>query len=243
MSHDPEKLAATYIDGMRARSRRRYEAHLLDCEPCWQEVSLGRTGRELAERIRDTTPPTLREDIRATITAAAARPDRPSAGRPLRHAAAFALAATLAILAGIGIWRPWQQTSPGRAVSSPSTLSVAVANFRHDRLPGNTVPTQQAPDLSTLGLHLVGAATGSLDGMDMTVFAYRGDSGSRLDLYRSDQPIPETDEAQELAGGEHAWRTALDGITIICGGDQHTQLLLGTDASLVHHAATMLGLI
>ena len=48
MNHDPEQLAAAYLAGMRPRARRRFEAHLLACEPCWQEVSLARRGRELA---------------------------------------------------------------------------------------------------------------------------------------------------------------------------------------------------
>jgi hypothetical protein len=36
MSHDPEQLAAAYLTTMRPRARRRFEAHLLACEPCWQ---------------------------------------------------------------------------------------------------------------------------------------------------------------------------------------------------------------
>src|SRR5258708_33631816 len=100
MSHHPEQLAAAYLATMRPRVRRRFEAHLLACEPCWQEVCLARRGRQLAETARDLAPAELREDIRAAVAAAATLP---AAGpRPLRPiAAAAGLAATVAA-AGLG---------------------------------------------------------------------------------------------------------------------------------------------
>jgi hypothetical protein len=55
--------------GPAVTARRRFEAHLLACEPCWQEVVLGRRGRQLAETARDLAPPQLREDIRAAAIA------------------------------------------------------------------------------------------------------------------------------------------------------------------------------
>jgi hypothetical protein len=74
MNHNPEQLAAAYLTTMRPRARRRFEAHLLACEPCWQEVTLARRGRQLAETARDIAPAQLREDIRAAVAAAAAEP-------------------------------------------------------------------------------------------------------------------------------------------------------------------------
>src|SRR6266568_5427001 len=65
------KLAAAYLDGLRARAHRRYEEHLLDCEACWREVSLARRGRELAESIADTAPAGTREKIRVAVASAA----------------------------------------------------------------------------------------------------------------------------------------------------------------------------
>src|SRR5258708_9297804 len=74
MSHHPGQLAAAYLTTMRPRARRRFEAHLLACEPCWQEVSLARRGRQLAETARDIAPAGLREDIPAAVAAAATLP-------------------------------------------------------------------------------------------------------------------------------------------------------------------------
>ena len=71
MTHKPDQLAAAYLDGLRARPRRRYEQHLLDCEACWREVSLARLGRGLAERVTDIAPPGTREAIRAAVLTAA----------------------------------------------------------------------------------------------------------------------------------------------------------------------------
>jgi hypothetical protein len=56
MSHDPGQLAAAYLTTMRPRARRRFEAHLLACEPCWQEICLARRSRQLAETARDLAP-------------------------------------------------------------------------------------------------------------------------------------------------------------------------------------------
>jgi len=115
--------------------------------------------------------------------------------------------------------------------------------FRADRLPGTVVPAEQAPDLSTLGLDLVGASTGEPDSIGVTVFAYRADTGARLNLYRSSRPIPETSEAEHLNNPESAWETELSGVTVICGPETHTELLIGSDAQLVQHAGTLLNIV
>src|SRR5919109_2327713 len=52
--HDPEANAAAYLAGVTStRARRRFEAHILECEKCWSEVNLGREGRGLAESARE----------------------------------------------------------------------------------------------------------------------------------------------------------------------------------------------
>lgn len=247
MTHNPEQLAAAYLGGMPATQHRRFEDHLLACDSCWREVSLGRAGRELAESARDKAPAGLREDIRAIVTAAAT--EHKTATGPRRWHRSLAAAGTLAVLlifiVGLGGWQPWHRSTPDaetNAARPTTTLNVAVAGFRDDRLPGTAIPAQQAPDLSTLGLHLVSAAAGGIDGVDVTVFAYRTGNGTRLDLYRSTQPIPEANEAQELDSDDHAWRTNIDGIAVICGGDNHTELVISTDPRLVHQAATVLSI-
>jgi hypothetical protein len=169
MNHDPEQLAAAYLSGMRSRACRRFEDHLLACEPCWQEVSLARRGRQLAETARDAAPAQLREDIRAAVTVAATNP-APSP-RPLRRSLA-AVAIAVAVLAGTAVSvRPWPYSRPASAAPA-AVIAAAVTSYRDGRLPGTAVPAEPAPNLTPLHLRLAGAAAGRLDGVAVTMFAY-----------------------------------------------------------------------
>jgi len=242
MKHHPEQLAAAYLATMRPRARRHFEAHLLECEPCWQEISLARRGRRLAETARDTAPAGLREDIRAAIATAATLP----AASPLplqRIVVSAAIAAT--VLAGIVIVsRPWPHSLPGPdSAAPPAVIAAAVASYHADRLPGTAVPAEPAPRLTPLHLRLVGAAAGQLDGVAVTMFAYSTPSGARLIIFRSSQPFPEATEARELGGTEGAWTMRSSGVTVICAQDTHALLLLGSDATLVRRAGTLLNAI
>ena len=67
--HDPELNAALYLASeFGPRARRWFERHLLGCEDCWREVSLGRIGRRMAEELREIAPPKLREDVQSAIS-------------------------------------------------------------------------------------------------------------------------------------------------------------------------------
>jgi len=241
MSHDPEQLAAAYLITMRPRARRRFDAHLLACEPCWQEVRLARCGRHLAETARDLAPPQLRDDIRAAVTAAATLPaPRQHPRWPIMAAAVM----TAAMLAGAtGLARPWPHTPPAPYAAPPAAITAAVASYRADRLPGTAVPAEPAPTLTPLTLHLAGAARGELDGLAVTMFAYRTPSGERLTILVSSQPFPETSHARELGGTEGAWTMRASGVTIICAQHTHAMLLLGSDPALVRQAAALLNAI
>ena len=246
MRHDPERLAAEYLEGMAPAQRQRYEQHLLACEACWREVSLGRTGRQLAEGLREIAPAALRESIRAAVSVADADGKPVSAGvsagkQRRRLVLSASLSVLLALAAAVGVWAPRQHSTRGTpATASQSTVTTAVASFRADSLPGIKIPDRHAPDLSALGLRLVSAATGQIDGTNVTVFAYRTDTGSRIDLYLSALPIREADEAAEVDGSERAWQRNISGVLVICGGDSHTALLVGTDIRLMRQAARQL---
>ena len=244
MSHRPEQLAATYLAGMQPRARRSFEAHLLDCEPCWREVSLARRGRELAESVRALAPGGIREDIRAAVAAASAEPH----AMPLRRRRIAVLAAgTLAALvtAGTGAgWHAWHHPHRPAAngAAPPSALAAAVVSFRDDRLPGTAVPADAPPDLSPLGLHLVAAGAGSVADASVSMYAYRTAAGTKLVIYRSARPIPEAAEAHELGGPEAAWSVQSSGVTIICARGSHT-LLLSSDVELVRQVGALLHVI
>jgi len=241
MSHHPEQLAAAYLATMRPRARRRFEAHLLACEPCWQEVCLARRGRQLAETARDLAPAELREDIRAAIATAATLPA--ASPLPLRRIVVAAVA--VAVLVGTAVLlRPWPHSLPAAdSAAPPAVIAAAVASYRADLLPGTAVSAEPAPKLTPLHLRLVGAAAGQLNGIAVTVFAYSTPSGARLILFRGRQPFPEAIEARELAGTEGAWTMRSSGVTIICAQGTHALLLLGSDATLVRQAGAFLNAI
>ncbi len=142
MNHYPEQLASAYLAVMRPRARRRFEMHLLNCESCWQEVSLARRGRDLAESSREVAPGGLRDDIRAAVADAAAR--KTAAGPRVHRPAALAAAVVILALAGAAaLGRPWHDPPAGRGPAPPATLAAVVASYRTNRLPGTSVPARQ----------------------------------------------------------------------------------------------------
>jgi anti-sigma factor RsiW len=238
MTHDPEQLAAAYLTTMRPRARRRFEMHVLTCEPCWHEVSLARRGRQLAESCRDVAPAGLREDIRAAVTAAA----QPTASpRPSRRIAVAAVIAVAVLAGAAGLVRPWPHSRPAGESAAPRTvIAAAVASYRADRLPGTAIPAKPAPELTPINLHLAGAAAGQLNGLAVTMFAYNTPSGARLIILVSSRAFPEAAEARELGGTDGAWTMRSSGVTIICAQGTHAMLLLGSDAALVRQAGALL---
>lgn len=243
MTHDPEAMAAAYLEDMTERSRTTYEAHLLDCDACWREVRLAREGRELAEGARELAPSGIREDIRATTTAAAT--GAPKGHRYPVRALVITAVAVLA-LAGAAITRqPWQHPStPAAPATTPGApVAAAVAGFRDNQLPGTTVPDKTAPDLSSIGLHLVAAGGGDMAGAAVYVFAYRDSAGTRLSVYQSSRPIPEAVEAQHLGDDDDAWTLQSDGVSVLCAKGNHSLLLLSSDATLMRQAGAVLNAI
>lgn len=244
VNHVPEQLAAAYLTTMRPRRRRRFEAHLLTCETCWQEVRLARRGRQLAETARDLAPPRLREDIRAAVTAAAASPaPRARPVRPIVAAAVTAVTAVAALAAAVILPRLWSGRQPPDEAAPPAAIAAAVTSYRSGQLPGTAVPAEHAPVLTPLNLKLTGTARSQLHGITVTMFSYSAPSGARLLVIRSSHPFPEASGARELDGTQDAWMARSSGVTIICAQDTHAMLLLGSDPALVRQAGALLGAI
>lgn len=247
MSHDPELLAAQYLDHMPEPARGDFEAHLLTCDGCWREISLAREGREIAEGARELAPAGIRDDIRATITASitASAAGRPNIRRRHRAALVLAVVAVVALAGAVVMRTPAQRSSrSSAAVASPRTaVTAAVDDYRENQLPGTTVPAQSAPDLSSIGLHLVGAGAGHLDGAAVSVFAYRDAAGTRLSVYQSSRAFPEGAEAQHLGDDDDAWTMQASGVSVLCAKGAHSTLLLSSDSALVRQAGVVLNVI
>jgi hypothetical protein len=244
MTHDSEQLAAVWLGGgMRRRARLRYEIHLLDCEACWHEVTQARRGRSLAEGVRDVAPPALREGIRTAIATIAAG-NRAQQVPLFTHRRTVAAITTVAVVtvALLGALRPWDssQGPSDHGVSGEPVLADVVASYRNAQLPGTAIPGHSAPDLSRVGLQLVGAAAGRFDGAAISGFAYRDVVGDRVTLYIGSTSFEEATDAHELAGPEGAWTAVVGGVNILCSRGKHAMLILGTDPTTVHRVATFL---
>ncbi len=264
-THDSETAAADYLGGgLRPRAVRAFERHLLNCEPCWQEVDKGRAGRRLAETARQVAPPELREQLRAIIasevSADASGARRFTSGDRLRPSRRGPDQRSWGQLAALRAGRlPWMTAGgglalaglalllviaahPGRSGSprQPAAISAAVADFRALRLPGTEVPRAAAPDLSQVRLRPMGAAAGVVAGRVVTAYAYRDSAGRDLLIYLSQEPFPTAPGAERLGGPDGPWIAGARGVTVLCARSPHAVLVLGLDRRLVLEVARTL---
>ncbi len=227
MSHDSERDAAAYLGGaMRARRRRGFEAHLMECEDCWREVAVGRTGRRLAESTRELAPQSLRETVRAGVAAF------PSPRRRFR----LPLAGAILLLAAIGAFSAVQLRT-----DQPAPIARAVADFRQGRLPIEAPTTADAPDLTPLSLSLTSAGSGFLDGLPVDAYSYRDAAGRRLLLYLSDTAFPVAAGARQ-AVRDGPWRAHISDLELLCAQQPHALLAVSDDAALLDRLARQLAI-
>jgi hypothetical protein len=229
--HDPEQAAAEYVSGdMSRRKRLRFDEHLLECEDCWREVSIGRTGRRVAEAGRELTPSALRESVRAAVAFEVDGSPRPRRLVLLVVSviAAMVLAGTVASV--VLLTRGEQ----------PAPIAAAVNAFRSQRLPLTDTPTVSPPDLGGTGLELAASGRTSLGGLQADLFVYRGTGGERIHLYLSRVPFPVARGAAAPSGQAHGWVATDDGVALLCADEPVSYLLLGDDpARLLQMESTL----
>jgi hypothetical protein len=229
MRHDPERMAAAYLAGeLGRRQRERFEAHILDCEDCWQEVGLGRRGRALAESMREVAPQRLRERVRATV--AATPPARRRA--PLPGVLAATVAVLVAVVAGglLLAQRPAQ----------PPAIAAAVAGYRAGA-PAWTGAAEPPPARRLGDLQWRASGRGELVGLPVLAHTYQDAAGHRVVLLRADQVFPEAAGARLMPGGA-TWIAEVDGVVVFCADRPAPSLVVGQDRAEVLLAAQRLGL-
>jgi hypothetical protein len=219
-AHAPERNAALYVSGeMRERERRRFESHLLGCDDCWTEVSLGRMGRGLVEASREFAPPGLRDDVRAVISLTPGGRHLP---RPLVFvAAAMVLTLSLFIVAEV------------RARSEPAPISSALAAARTETLPALGPSKRPAENLSGQGLRLVMSERVNLAGLVADASMYRNRAGEAVVLFVSDSPFPVARGAAPRPAGDDGWQAHAEGMTLVCGDHPLNYLVVAENPSLV----------
>ncbi len=229
--HDPERDVAAYVSGeLSPKDLRRFEAHLLECELCWQEVQLNREGRRLAESSRVSVPARLREDVRAAVALSTDRSRR----RPRIVFAALAMAvivssATFLVLA------------LGPSTTQPPEIAAALASYRSHSLP--VAPAvRPAPDLDAAGLALVGSGATRLGSMPSDVFAYSEPSGRRVLVFLSSATFPEAAGARQAGNMASGWTARVDGLSLVCGSRPVSFLLVGADPTLLQRVERALAI-
>ena len=221
---DPEVDAPAYVSGAMDPVRRQsFEAHLLDCEGCWDEVRLDRRGRRLAEMAREVAPAGLREAVRATVAGSPARPQEPPS---IKYPRMIAVAAAWLLVAVLGAY--FGQARSGE----PRPIQAALDAYRTGEVSG--IGIDHAPDLSHLGLRLVGSQEMSLAGMPVEAFDYRSISGERLSLFMGTTAFPRPDEASsgpsELPS---AWEAQHDGVGMLSDAQPASYLVITSDHALM----------
>jgi predicted anti-sigma-YlaC factor YlaD len=230
MGHDPQRLAAAYLGGELSRRRReRVEAHLLECQACWEEVQAARQGRALVESVREVTPHHLRDRIRAIV-------EVDPAGRrrwAVRWAGLAAAVTIAAVLAG-GL------LVAGRQPTQPATIAAAIASYREGgatwRGPADPPRIRQLGDLRWRG-----SGRGMLGGLPVVAHTYQDPAGHRVVLLQADRSFPTAVGAHHPAGSD-TWITEVDGVVLFCADRPAPSLVVGQDRAQVLVAAARLGL-
>jgi hypothetical protein len=235
MRHDPERAAAAYLAGeLGARSRERFEAHMLACDDCWREVKVGRDGRVLSESLREVAPQHLRERIRATIAAAPPPPRRRL--RVRRMPALLGISAVLAVVLAAGGLLAIRTHAP----SQPAPITAAVAAYHAGE--GAWDPTSQAPPARQLGnLSWRGSGQGELAGLPVVAHTYQDPAGRLVLLLQARRSFPQAHGASHQPANA-VWTATLDGVALLCADHPAPSLLLGDDRAEVVAAAQRLGL-
>jgi Putative zinc-finger len=222
--HDPEAAAAGYLGGaLSPRARRRFEAHLVECPECWEEVRLGGMGRGYAEQARELAPQALRDRVRGEVALLQARP------RVVRRIGVGVLALVLGAAAG---------TSALLTSDQPPAIEALVADFHGDRQLDAAASAELPERMGDLAL--VDVAGGEVEGLTVVGHRYLDPAGHRVTVYRADRTFPMADGAQR--GERQTWRAEVEGAALLCSDRPFPALVVGDDAREVALAARVLGL-
>lgn len=230
MHHDPEQLAARFLDGaMRRPERWRFERHLVECSDCWAQVQRARDGRNAAESLRVVAPARVRDRIRAIPELAeAAEPLVPRSHRRMPLLVAAIVTALVAVVVAVAIRDdadPGQEAVTEVAAAYRETTAWAVSNAK--------------PPMRLLsGLRWTQTETTAIDSDRVLGFRYSDGRGNSVLVIQRDGAFETPPQAQSVRGGE--WVTEVDGVTVFCTHLANSVLVVGDEPDLVAKAARTL---
>jgi hypothetical protein len=230
MRHDPERLAARFLDGqMRRHERWRYERHLVECAECWTHVQSARAGRSAAESLREVAPARVRERVRAVPGLDGPAPPERRRRRPMPLLVAAAVLAALFV--GVVTYGDRSRDE----VAAEAIAQVAAAY--HD---GSTwAASATAPPVKRLtGLRWDETRITTIDDDRVIGFRYTDGAGKTVLVVQRDGTFAAPPDAHSVRGGE--WATAVDGVTVFCTHPPESVLVVGAEPDLVASAARAL---
>ena len=186
MVHEDPLLAAYVGSELDLAEVEAVEAHLLDCDGCWQAVNEARRGRALAEAMRELAPASLRDRVRMTVEGAPPTLRTRRRRRRLGRRAATIVAA-LALVGGM-VW-----ASAGRGGSDPASVT-AVVQAAADRTPPSAVVA---------------------DGQEITLSRDSLD-GKPVMVARSAAPFEMPPGGRHLGGPDTPWVARRASMTVVC---------------------------
>ncbi len=224
MRHDPERNAAAYLGGVLSGTRRRiFERHMVDCEDCWREVQLGRTGRSVAESGRELAPQSLRERVRAAVETVSPPPRK----RWLLGTSAIGVIALIAMLVVFA----------SSEVSQPAQIQAALASFRHGDLSGQPASALLPKQLDHM--ELVEVARTSLKGTEVVAHVYVDRTNTKVVVYVADEEWPVAHRAIHDRSAK-TWTARSDELVLVCLNEPAPSLVVGDDAAQVAVVAASL---
>lgn len=193
---------------------RRFDAHLLSCESCWEAVQQDRRGREALESLWEAPPPTLSDRVRLAVetevvdvpVALPGRRPRPGPRWHLAAAVVTMLVLVLVLVAG-GVAR-LAGDPPAR---DPAVVAAVVRFARH------AVPSPpHSSGVSDSNRASIPAGTREVGGHQFSLARYQIE-GHDLVVATSARPFPMPAGARALAAGEDApWVARRGDLGVAC---------------------------
>jgi hypothetical protein len=231
MRHDPENLAARFLDGqMRRPERWLHERHLVECAECWTQVQSARAGRSAAESLREVAPARVRERLRAVPDLDALGPTERRRRRlmPLLVTVAVILAALV-----LGVVTDGDRSRNDVAADAMAQVSAAYRDGSTWTMSAIAPPVEQLS-----GLRWIETRVGAIDDDRVLGFRYTNGAGKAVLVVQRNGAFATPPDAHPVRGGE--WATEVDGVTVFCTHLPESVLVVGAEPDLVARAARTL---
>ncbi len=226
--HDSAEIAAKFLtEDLRPEDRRTLEAHMVNCDTCWAEMTTARTGRTLAEALREAAPQSARETLRSV--AASPLPDPVAhrqrawrfprrAGPGFRLPSGFSGGGQRVAAAGLVAAVAAALTAVVSLLSAqpPDRDPLQAAAAEYQVVSGHTPGSGQRPPAEQIGdLAWTETDHKTIGSQQATVYRYADSGGHRVVLISSAQSFPRADNAHAVGAGPE-WIADIDGATLLC---------------------------